>query len=202
MSNQQFNMATTKGATSRAEDHDEATHFSSSLRISSSILPRISASSAASGSSTPAATSDSNSGAMSVGSTESQITSGSRASEEEGGRGETGGRRHRTVGFHGVEDLGAEGDLGEVVDSGVGEKEELVGQHQVPLLLPLLAGAAVHLARRRGVSLPSGSAGSRFGRTENQVLARVWGDCWFGLLDLGISYGWKRGPVVSGIRRR
>lgn len=58
--------------------------------------------------------------------------------------------RHGTIGFDGVEDLGAEGDLGEVVDGGVGEKEELVRQNQVPLLLPILAGAAVHLARRRG----------------------------------------------------
>lgn len=74
-----------------------------------------------------------------------------------------------TIGFDGGEDVGAEVDLGEVVNVGVGEQEELVGKHQVLLLLPILAAgasaatAAVHLVAARlgwGHFRPAGSLGS------------------------------------------
>jgi hypothetical protein len=81
-----------------------------------------------------------------------------------------------------------------------------VGQHQVPLLLPLLAGAAVHLASRRG---------SRF-RSVPLALASVArsllgcsGCCLFARLVSVVSTSTgsqtrrvpKRGPVINGIQR-
>lgn len=54
--------------------------------------------------------------------------------------------RFSTIGFDCGEDIGAEVDLGEVVHVRVREQEQLVRQHQVRLLLPFLAYAAVHLA--------------------------------------------------------
>jgi len=49
-----------------------------------------------------------------------------------------------TVGFDSRENVGAEVDLGEVVHIWVRQQEQLVRQHQVRLLLPVLS-APVHL---------------------------------------------------------
>jgi hypothetical protein len=83
-----------------------------------------------------------------------------------------------TVGFDCIEDFGAESDLGEVVDVGTGEQEEFVGQNQVPLLLPLVAGA-VHLARRRSLGSGGGGASFPFG--------------WFASIGPVIRFGWGWG---------